>query len=120
MKKVLTAKSWLNSFLALLLAAILILSSAVYIIDPFYRFRYCSNSYFNNTAKFPGPGLVRNYEYDTLILGSSMTQNFDMDLFRQKLGGTPLHIGIGGMGLEELLAYVQLAETVGKCTDYYI
>ncbi len=120
MKKALTAKSWLISFLALLLATLLILGSAAYIIDPFYRFRYSDNSYFNNTARFPGPGLVRNYEYDTLILGSSMTQNFNMDQFRRELNADPLHIGIGGMGLDELLAYIQLAETVGKCSNYYI
>lgn len=120
MKKAWTAKKWLISFLGIFLSVILILCLVAFAVDPFYQFRYEQNHYFNNTAKFPGPGLVKNYDYDTLILGSSMTQNFDMDLFREELGARPLHIGIGGMGIDELLAYIRLSEQVGKCENYYI
>lgn len=120
MRKMLTAQRWLISFLGIFLTVILILSLIAFAVDPFYQFRYEENHYFNNTAKFPGPGLVKNYEYDTLILGSSMTQNFDMELFRQELDAKPLHIGIGGMGVDELLAYIRLSEETGKCENYYI
>lgn len=120
MKKILTAKKWLISFFVIFLAAAFVLTSIAYLVDPFYQFRYEENHYFNNTAKFPGPGLVKNYDYDCLILGSSMTQNFDMELFRRELGVHPLHIGIGGMGIDELLAYIALSEATGKCDSYYI
>ena len=120
MKKTLTAKNWLVSFLSIFLIAVLLITSIAYLVDPFYQFRYKENHYFNNTAKFPGPGLVKNYEYDCLILGSSMTQNFDMELFRQELDVQPLHIGIGGMGIDEMLAYIELSERAGKCEAYYI
>lgn len=120
MKKTLTAKKWLKSFFVIFLAATFVLTSIAYLVDPFYQFRYEKNHYFNNTAKFPGPGLVKNYEYDCLILGSSMTQNFDMELFRQELDVEPLHIGIGGMGIDELLSYIFLSEENEKCSAYYI
>ena len=120
MQTAIPAKKWLLRFLSFLLAAVFAIGLIAYWTDPFYRFRYEERSYFNNTAKFPGPGLVKNYPYDTLILGSSMTQNFDMELFRQELGARPLHIGIGGIGLEELLSYIELSEQTGKCTAYYI
>lgn len=120
MKNAIPAKKWIAAFFSVLLTSVLLIGLTTYIVDPFYRFRYENNTYFNNTAKFPGPGLVRNYEYDTLILGSSMTQNFDMELFRRELGVEPLHIGIGGMGMDELMAYLALSEQTGKCRNYYI
>lgn len=120
MKNVLLPKKWLISFLCIFLSAVFLVGIIAYLVDPFYQFRYDDPTYFNNTAKFPGPGLVKNYDYDTLIIGSSMTQNFDMDLFRRELGVSPLHIGIGGMGIDELLAYIELSEQTGKCEDYYI
>lgn len=120
MRNAIPAKRWLIIFLSIFLAAVTVIGMTAYLVDPFYQFRYEDRTYFNNTAKFPGPGLVKNYEYDTLIVGSSMTQNFDMELFRQELGVEPLHIGIGGMGLDELLSYIMLCERTGKCDNYYI
>ena len=121
MNNAIPAKKWLIIFLCIALVAVFVIGMTAFLVDPFYQFRYVENrTYFNNTAKFPGPGLVKNYEYDTLIVGSSMTQNFDMELFRQELGVEPLHIGIGGMGLDELLAYIKLSEQTGKCDNYYI
>lgn len=120
MKKTMPSKKWLLTFLSIFLTAVFLVGLTAYWIDPFYQFRYEERTYFNNTAKFPGPGLVKNYEYDTLILGSSMTQNFDMELFRRELGAEPLHIGIGGMGIDELLSYIKLSEQTGKCNSYYI
>jgi len=120
MKNQISSKAWLVSFFSILLAVVLLAGLTAYRIDPFFQFRYEDGACFNNTAKFPGPGLVKHYPYDTLILGSSMTQNFDMDLFRKDLGVQPLHIGIGGMGMDELLAYIRLSEQVGNCETYYI
>jgi len=120
MRKAIPSKKWLTIFLGILLMLVFMIGLTAYWIDPFYQFRYENRTYFNNSAKFLGPGLVKNYSYDTLILGSSMTQNFDMEMFRQELGVTPLHIGIGGMGIDELLSYIELSEQTGKCESYYI
>lgn len=120
MKKTISPRAWLASFFGIFLALVLLTGLLAYGVDPFCQFRYGDKATFNNTAKFSGPGLVKHYPYDTLILGSSMTQNFDMDVFRRELGVEPLHIGIGGIGAEELLSYVYLSEEVGKCETYYI
>lgn len=88
--------------LAMVLVLITLLSTVMYIIDPFFQFRVRDNTYLI-TGGFVCGGLIKNYDYDTLILGSSMTQNFDMDVFREEHGGKPLHVGIGGLEYEEEL-----------------
>ena len=75
MNKKTNFKKWIFLLFVTILAIIVVLVSLAYIIDPFFQFRVKDNKYML-TGRFVSPGLIKNYEYDTLILGSSMTQNF--------------------------------------------
>ena len=90
-----------------------------WIVDPFFQYRVRDNRYMINVS-YCAPGLIKNYDYDTIMIGSSMTQNFDMSVFRSELDCSPLHIGIGGMSDEEMVEYIQLANRVGKAKTYYL
>ena len=118
MKKSPFAK-WIRSFFCTVLAILLVLSAAVYAVDPFMQFRTRDNAYMLYPLYVSG-GLVKNYEYDTLIIGSSMTQNFNMDTFRTELGDAPLHIGLGGMLPVEITQVLSAAYEAGKADTYYI
>lgn len=119
MEKVIESGKWLKIFAIGLIVFLLIISAITYIIDPYFQYRVRDNEYFIN-GRFVSGGLLKNYEYDTLILGSSMTQNFNMNSFRQRLGAKPLHIGLGGMKSSEMIELVNLAESVGKSNKYYL
>lgn len=119
MNKQMAPKRWIVSFFAIVLSVLAVLSGLAYIIDPFFQFRVKDNSYMLK-GSYVGSGLIKNYDYDTLIIGSSMTQNFDMDLFREKLGAQPLHIGIGGMNPLEISELMHLAYESDMADQYYI
>ena len=110
---------WVKSFFAVVLLILLLISSIVYVIDPFFQFRVKDNSYMLRSW-FVGSGLIKNYDYDTLIIGSSMTQNFNMDVFRETLGVKPLHVGIGGMRRSEMHQLMPIAYEAEKAEQYYI
>ena len=114
-----SASKWIRNFLCFLLAILLFLSAVAYVVDPFMQFRVRDNAYFLEEWHVGG-GLIKNYDYDTLILGSSVTQNFDMDVFRQELGAKPLHIGLGGMTSEEMAELLNLAYETGRADTYYL
>ena len=103
----------------LVLAAVLLLSALMYIIDPFFQFRVRDNSYLLN-PRYVNAGLIKNYDYDTIIIGSSMTQNFDMDIFREELGAKPLHVSMGGITAVETAELTELAKAQGRAEKYYI
>ena len=113
------SRRWILGFFAVVLAAVLVLSAAAYAIDPFLQFRAKDNTYLLR-GWFVDSGLVRNYDYDTLIIGSSMVQNFDMELWREKLGGKPLHIGMGAISAREISELVNIAYDSHKADKYYI
>ena len=113
------AGRWITSFFAVVLTVVLLLAGIAYLIDPFFQFRVKDNAYML-VGRFVSGGLIRNYDYDTLIIGSSMTQNFDMDVFRSELGVKPLHIGLGGISADETKRLVKAANDADKVKHYYI
>ena len=119
MNKNISPKRWISAFFVIVFTIMMTLSGLAYIVDPFFQFRVKDNSYILN-GWFVGSGLIKNYEYDTLILGSSMAQNFDMDLFREKLNVNPLHVCLGKINSIEVNELIQLAYETGKAERYYI
>ncbi len=114
-----TPRKWILSFFSIETAAILLLAAAAYFVDPFFQFRVKDNAYVLQEW-FVSSGLIENYRYDTLLIGSSMTRNFDMNRFREKLGAEPIHIGLGGVRPIEINELVRLAYDSGKAEKYYI
>ncbi len=118
MKK-LSAKKWIISLFSAFIAVFLILSLITYIVDPFFQFRTRDNSYVLK-ERYVCEGLIKNYDYDALLIGSSLTQNFDMELYRELLGGKPLHVGVGGLNETELIDLLALSDENEKLNRYYI
>ena len=119
MKKAMKPSRWIVSFFVVVLAAALLFGSIAFLFDPFMQFRIRDNTYMLS-GWFVAPGLIQNYDYDTLILGSSMTQNFNMDTFREALGVNPLRIGLGGIRSVEIAELADLAYQSGKANTIYI
>lgn len=71
------------SALALFAAAMLVIAA-----DPFFQYHKPIKGlyYLIDNKLSQNPGLARNFEYDSVIAGSSMTVNFDTNLFAEKFG----------------------------------
>lgn len=110
---------WLRRFLALVLALLALLAVLVYIIDPYYHYRAYDHKYKIDKI-FSVPGVVRNFDYDTIIIGSSVTQNFDMDSFRRELEQNPVKATLGGIDTPEVAALLKLAQDSGHAKNYYL
>lgn len=113
------AKKWLLRLCALVLAMVLLLCACAYCIDPYMQYRVRDNTYLLN-SRLVTPGLIKNYDYDTVLIGSSMIQNTDMQLFRDTLGGRPLKITTGAISLTEISKLTQKIQELGKAENYYI
>lgn len=72
------------TFFLLVFAAMLLVA----VVDPFFQYHkpvkglyYVIDNQISQNA-----GIAKNYDYDSVILGSSMTVNFDTDLFADTMG----------------------------------
>lgn len=67
---------------------LLAVASIVIIVDPFFQYHkplpflcYAIENQLSQNA-----GLIKSFDYDSVILGSSMTINFDTEVFKEELG----------------------------------
>jgi len=83
-------KTWALLCLAGIFGAFALLSGVVIAVDPFQVYRLAEDYYppiDNTTQVYANAGIVRNYDYDSAVVGSSVTENFRPTLMDEELGG---------------------------------
>ena len=72
-------------FFFVILAAVVLL---VVTVDPFFQYHKPLKGvhYIIDNQLNQNPGIAKSFDYDSVILGSSMTVNFDTDLFAETMG----------------------------------
>jgi hypothetical protein len=86
-----------------------------YSVDPlqFYHKSFYTPQ-FSLEQRYQTPGLAKNYDYDRIIVGSSMTENFVPSYVDSKLGGHTLKLSIEGASMKEQYMIAKLAINTGK------
>lgn len=113
-------KSWLTKLFVSITCVLVILAMATWIVDPFLYYRINDSNHYLLNARFCNKGIIKNYDYDTVIIGSSMIQNFSMQSLREKSGWKPVKLTIGGMKLSEIEQMVRLASEQGRVKRFII
>ena len=113
------SKRWTLSVIGFSLVVLLLLGLIAFIIDPHMQYRITEDKYLLYPS-FVIPGIIKNHNYDTVVLGSSMAQNFNMNSFREKLHLNPIKVTIGGISLSEIKEMAELALHQNKFDGLYI
>ncbi len=113
-----SAKKWLTGLLALILSILVCLGIAAYLIDPYFAYRFRDDTYIIS-SQFAMPGIIKNADYDSAVIGSSMIQNFNMNSFRENLDCMPIKLSNGGISLTEMSKLYTLLKNEGKSQRYY-
>lgn len=78
-------KKFVLSFTISLLVGLLLVGAYIVITDPFYYYHkpfFGAEAYMDN-ALYQTPGAAKNFQYDAVIVGSSMTENFRESWFEE-------------------------------------
>lgn len=97
--------------LSVTLSVLLLLGGLVFAIDPFYHYRCPEdfNDIIYHQTYHQNTGIAQHSVYDTLITGSSMTQNFRADHFDHKTGSKALCLPFEGGTLKDYLTLFDVA-----------
>lgn len=84
--------------LFLTLALLLVAGVTVWIVDPFYQYHkpMADLQPLVNRAEYQNVGMARHLDYDSVITGSSMTENFRASWFDEAFGGRTLKLPFSG------------------------
>lgn len=94
----------------------LLASLVTYAADPlqFYHKPFGYRPVFSSEQRYQNPGLALHYDYDTIIIGTSMTENFLPSEVDKALGGKTLKLSIRGSTADEQYKIAKLAIETGK------
>lgn len=97
------------------LFCLLLPMSIVYAVDPMQFFRRAPyEPAFSTNERYQLPGLARNYDYDTVIVGTSMAQNFYPSYADKVLGGRVLKLAMSGSSAHEQFLILNVAIQTGR------
>jgi len=108
-------KRWTIKVLLTTLLTIKVLILINFIIDPlqFYHSAFYK-PVFSKQQRYQNPGLVKNYKYDTIIIGSSMSENNVPSYLNAKMEVNALKLSIMGSSAKEQYIIAILAQDTGK------
>ncbi len=109
--------NWCRLIVIAVFAVIVGAALIVYAVDPFYHYRspsFYDKVYYEIYAT--APGLLRDEEFDTIMLGTSMVRNFFVSDIDGAFGGKSIKIAGSGATTQDLKKFfdVALAEKKGK------
>lgn len=113
-------RKWFFGVVSSILIVLLVMSAVMYWVDPLFLYRYRDTGTYWIQPEWTSVGLIKNYDYDTVLIGSSVTQNFNAEEFGQSVGGSVLKVNSGGLSVTELEEYIRLIERTGRAKTCYV
>ena len=95
----------------MLAAELLLVALIVVVFDPFYQYHapWFGLEAVLNDRDNQMPGTIRNFEYNSVLVGSSVAENFDSAFLDETYGGTTLKIIKSSGSIADLRYYLDLA-----------
>lgn len=94
-----TRKQWCGMTLVMLASAIVCVVALVAVVDPFeiyHRAWFYQPSYASDTQMYANAGVAKSYTYDSIIIGTSVTENCRPSVYAQALGGSFVKLCMNG------------------------
>lgn len=89
----------------------------VWLVDPMYQFRrpeHFQPRYYRGIERFQNIGIAKNFDYDTVIIGNSMSENFSTRQIWNELGWKAVNLSMSGSSGYEQNRLLQYAIATGK------
>lgn len=102
---------WFISIIACLLACCILIAGFQAVVDPYFHFhKPLANLYYKiDNERYQNDGIVKNFDYDALIAGSSMTENFKTSEMDELFGVTSVKTPFAGGSYKEVDELVRTA-----------
>ena len=121
-----TAKRWICIFLSVTLLLLVVTGIVVAYIDPFFHYHKPGDSFFYtlDNARSQNDGILKHFDYDAIISGSSITENFKTSEFDALFDVSSVKVSSSGASFKEIDSYIRTAiasghslKAVVRCLD---
>lgn len=115
-------KKWFLSTMAGSIIVLVFILILMVIFDPYFHYhgKIPGLSYRLYYERYINPGIVKNFEYDAIITGSSMNQNFKTSQLDELWGTNSVKVAFSGAGFREIKENLDRAFESGNEIKYVL
>lgn len=97
-------KKWVNIFIIELLGIVILSISFCIIVDPFFHYHKPLPQLFYvlNNERYQNDGILKHFDYDAIITGTSMTENFKTSEFNKLFNTNSIKVPFSGGTFKEM------------------
>lgn len=110
-------RKWVYGFILALFLCLGMMAVSVFWVDPLQQYgppRFLSQKYYKLPKRYLTSGLIKQHNFDTIVVGTSMTENFRPSYIDKKLGGHSIKLSIAGASAFEEKNVISAAIATGK------
>lgn len=98
------SKKWLGKCIGLLVGAVVLMFALCFVFDPYFHFHkpFSFVRYRLYDERYTNDGISRHFDYDAIVTGTSMAQNFKPSEMDQLFGTHAVKETFSGAGYQEL------------------
>ena len=98
------SKKWFTAILIMTIATLALAAGLVFFVDPFFHYRAPNPKLFYRLydQRSQNDGITRNFDYDAIITGTSMAENFKASQFEEGLGVKAIKVPYSGATYKEI------------------
>lgn len=93
-------KKWVIQLIISIFMLIFLVGMINFVVDPFLQYRqptFYKKLFTSEEERYLNAGLIKNYQFDSVLIGSSMTENFSLNEMRTYLNFTnPIKLCLNG------------------------
>lgn len=104
-------KKWVITFLSILIILGLLTPIVIYIVDPYFHYRMPKNFFGYNleNERYINNGILKNFDYDAIITGTSLAENFKTSEFNELFQCNSVKVPLAGAQFKELAEQMEVA-----------
>lgn len=95
-------KSWFITVVCVTVGIIIFISALNVIVDPYFHFHKPITKYRLYEERYTNDGIARHFDYDTIIIGNSLAQNFKISQYDELFGTNSVKLPYSGAWYKEL------------------
>lgn len=107
-----TYRKWLITVICVCITLIISIAGINAIVDPYFHYHKPVTAYRLYEERNINDGIARHFDYDAIIIGNSLTENFRTTRFDELFGTNSVKLPYSGAGVRELWA--ALGRTLGR------
>lgn len=103
---------WLRNTLKTIIGIMLGIIFVQLLVDPYFHYHKPITKYRLNDERYINDGIARHFEYDAIITGNSLCQNFRTSQYDELFGTSSVKLPYSGAG------YKEIWESLGRALEY--